>query len=407
MATLGAPAPKSFSEVWPDGSITPSESAELYAQEFVAAAAEAHHGTAAFATALGEASAAAAAATQARLERVRFLNAVAMGTGLLLLAVLIFQLRSALAAPNGEAVAQRALEIPQAQTSADGETDAATTAAAADAAPVGEATEVNESAGADVQSAATEPAAAESAHAEIARPTEAQAAPHAMTAAAIAPAVGHVDPIDATQQIMKVAESAFDAATATPASVIAESASALAASIGADLARDIRIVTRGLDHVPAHLIATTREIVLQLVRNAAVHGIEAPVHRTASGKQSCGSITIEVMTDPQAGTWELSVEDDGRGISRDRLRAAAVRKGLMTAEQAEALDGIKLIALLFKPGFTTAEEVTAHAGRGVGMGVVRSMVEELGGRIGVATKPGRFTRFRISLPMSLADEVAA
>ncbi len=79
----------------------------------------------------------------------------------------------------------------------------------------------------------------------------------------------------------------------------------------------------------------------------------------------------------------------------------------MSAEQAQALDGVKLIALLFRPGFTTAEEVTAHAGRGLGMDIVKSTVEELGGRIGVATKAGRFMRLRISLPMSVADEAAA
>jgi chemotaxis protein histidine kinase CheA len=79
----------------------------------------------------------------------------------------------------------------------------------------------------------------------------------------------------------------------------------------------------------------------------------------------------------------------------------------MSEEQAQALDGVKLIALLFKPGFTTAEGVSSHAGRGLGMGMVKATVEELGGRIGVATKAGRFTRFRISLPMSVADEAAA
>jgi two-component system chemotaxis sensor kinase CheA len=293
-------------------------------------------------------------------------------------------LRSAFEAPSGSTMIQKALQIPEAELAAFAEAPAP----------------VEFSAPVEPEAAPQLPDVAPPSIAPVRSVTPPRSVPPAPRAA---------DPIDATQPIMSVKVSAFDSAAVItgPASVIAESASALAARISADLNKDIRIVTRGLDQLPAELVTKTREVVLQLVRNAAVHGIEAPVQRTASGKQPHGSISIEVMGDSQARTWELSVEDDGRGISRDRLRAAAVRKGMMTTEQAQALDGVKLIALLFKPGFTTAEEVTVHAGRGVGMDIVKSTVEELGGRIGVATKPGRFTRFKISLPMNVADEAAA
>jgi hypothetical protein len=720
MVTLGAPAPKSFSEVWPDGSMTPSESAELYRQEFAAAAAEANHGMTAFAAALEEAADAASAATQARVKRLQYFNAVAMGTGLLLLAVLIFHvvrnlgteerainlaqresahilstvneglflldqnlvigaehsavlaqilrrekiaglpfqdllqdivpgntlttaldfigllwsdrveadliddinplnevevhlddgsgrretrylkfsfkrvtsadatanilaavtditeqvklragleearaaseaqmdllmsilhvppdqlrsylrdseaslatvntllqepaaqeadfrakidrifrvvhglksdaaglglptveskahsfedelhtirakdtigggdllglpiklddllshfgsihslverlgaLRSVFDVPAGQTMIQKALRIPDAELP-PGLAEPEASAAVEISAPEISAGVVEVSAPFELHAPADALAPAEvvaTLEAEAAMPAMVATAPPGPTtsfqpAAPIDPAAQAssaapssaaaqgssmppaapraADPIDATQPIVKVRVSQFDAASVTtgPASLIVESASALAARIGADLNKDIRVIARGLDQLSADFVTKTREVVLQLVRNAAVHGIEAPQHRTASGKHSQGTINIEVMADPQARTWELSVEDDGRGISRDRLRAAAVRKGMMTAEQAAALDGVKLIALLFKPGFTTAEEVTVHAGRGVGMDIVKSTVEELGGRIGVATKPGRFTRFKISLPMSVADEAAA
>jgi two-component system, chemotaxis family, sensor kinase CheA len=217
--------------------------------------------------------------------------------------------------------------------------------------------------------------------------------------------------IETTQQISAVPPVAAPAPRAAPAdhpaSIMTEAASGLAQRIGTELGKEIRVEARGLDQLPVALTAKIREILLQLVRNAAVHGIENPAERAASGKQAAGSIQIEVAADPQARTWHLSVEDDGRGLSRERLRTAAVRKGMLTQEQAAALDGIKLIALLFRPGFSTSEEITVHAGRGVGMDIVKTAVEELGGRIGVATKPGRFTRFKISLPMDVADEAAA
>lgn len=428
---LGIPAPKSFSEVWPDGSITPSESAELYRQEFAAAAAEANHGMTAFARALEEANDATAATTETRVRRLQDFNAWAMGAELLLLVMLIVHVvRTLRAEKRAMNVAQRELA-----SSADASANNRDEAPAASEAQMELLLKIPDAEAFPIDAAAAEPAeaaAAMTAEAVVAEPAapveipapiempapvdmrtpvelpalvEVQASPSMTAASPAVPSARRADPIDATQPIVNVRVTAFD--LAGPGSIIAESASTLAATIGAELAKDIRVTTRGLEKLPSELVTKTQEVVLQLVRNAAVHGIEAPAHRTVSGKHSHGTINIEVMADPQAGTWELSIEDDGRGISRDRLRATAVRRGMMTEDQAKALDGVKLIALLFKPGFTTAEGVTAHAGRGLGMGIVKATVEELGGRIGVATKAGRFTRFRISLPMTAADEVAA
>jgi chemotaxis protein histidine kinase CheA len=91
-------------------------------------------------------------------------------------------------------------------------------------------------------------------------------------------------------------------------------------------------------------------------------------------------------------------EDDGAGIAPEALRSAAVRKQLITEEEAAGMDTRATMALIFRPGFSTQDAVSMDAGRGVGMDVVARSVYALGGKIGVSTHPGRFTRFKIALP---------
>ena len=96
-----------------------------------------------------------------------------------------------------------------------------------------------------------------------------------------------------------------------------------------------------------------------------------------------------------ADGYQLSVQDDGRGLDHEKIRAEAVRQGVLTADVAATMDVRKLAGLIFRPGFTTVGEGGA---RGIGMDVVRDLVTKAGGRVGIATKPGEYTRFRISLP---------
>ncbi len=98
--------------------------------------------------------------------------------------------------------------------------------------------------------------------------------------------------------------------------------------------------------------------------------------------------------------YELTFEDDGAGIAPDAIKEAAVRKKLITAAEAAAMDARAAMALIFRPGFSTQDGVSMDAGRGVGMDVVARNVYALGGKIGVSTQPGRFTRFKIALPAS-------
>jgi len=100
--------------------------------------------------------------------------------------------------------------------------------------------------------------------------------------------------------------------------------------------------------------------------------------------------------------YELMFEDDGAGIATDELKSAAVRRQLISEADARGMDTRAAMALIFRPGFSTEEDVSLDAGRGVGMDVVARSVYAIGGKIGVSTHPGRFTRFKILLPPAQA-----
>jgi len=135
-----------------------------------------------------------------------------------------------------------------------------------------------------------------------------------------------------------------------------------------------------------------------LLRNAVSHGIEDTARRRSGAKPAIGEIELTVG---QAGS-ELAIElaDDGGGLDYERIRARAIEAGLLPAGAPAGRDA--LAQLIFRPGFSTATEVSAISGRGVGMDVVRDAVQSLGGRIEVSSEPGAGTRFRIHLPMTLA-----
>ncbi|RYF01358.1 MAG: response regulator [Comamonadaceae bacterium] len=135
-----------------------------------------------------------------------------------------------------------------------------------------------------------------------------------------------------------------------------------------------------------------------LLRNCVAHGIEEPQTRTAAGKPAVGTITVDVR---QAGN-DVSVEfrDDGAGLDVDRIRAKAVAQGLVAADA--DLSNADAANLIFMPGFSTASEVTGLSGRGIGMDVVRSEVNALGGRIETSTESGKGAAFRMVLPLTTA-----
>jgi chemosensory pili system protein ChpA (sensor histidine kinase/response regulator) len=135
-----------------------------------------------------------------------------------------------------------------------------------------------------------------------------------------------------------------------------------------------------------------------LLRNAVVHGIEAPELRRASGKPDEGEVYIDLKR--EGSQLRIEVRDDGRGLDYGAIRSQALARGLMRADT-QLADG-ELARFIFAPGFSTASQLTEDAGRGVGMDVVASEVRQLGGTIEVASETGRGVRFTIRLPLMLA-----
>jgi chemotaxis protein histidine kinase CheA len=178
----------------------------------------------------------------------------------------------------------------------------------------------------------------------------------------------------------------------------------LAQRIATDQGKHVRVVASGLDAVPPALRRPLRDILIQLVRNAVVHGIEAAAAREATGKDATGVLRVQFKS-TQDG-FDLDFVDDGAGVDEARVREIAATRGLIDAEQAKALDSKRVLALLFRPGFSTRDASDRDAGRGVGLDLVRRIVSDVGGRIGVKTSPGKFTRFRIMLPAAPAREHA-
>ncbi len=137
-----------------------------------------------------------------------------------------------------------------------------------------------------------------------------------------------------------------------------------------------------------------------LIRNALDHGLETPAERELAGKPREGKLTVEARH--VAGMLNITVRDDGRGISVERLRKKVVEKGLVNPDMAGNLTKSELMEFLFLPGFSTAEKVSEISGRGVGLDVVFSMVQEVGGSVRVESDEGEATRFLLLLPLTLS-----
>jgi two-component system, chemotaxis family, sensor kinase CheA len=196
----------------------------------------------------------------------------------------------------------------------------------------------------------------------------------------------------------KAASQAQPAAAGGPKSAedMSPTLHAMAERLAHDHRKRFKLTIAGLAEVPRSYVDTVKDCVIQMLRNAAVHGIESPEVRRAQTKGDTGAVKVEFK---KAGDgYELVFEDDGAGISPDQLKAAAIRKQIITADEASGMDTRSAMALIFRPGFSTQEEVSMDAGRGVGMDVVARSVYALGGKIGVSTNPGKFTRFKIVLP---------
>jgi len=139
---------------------------------------------------------------------------------------------------------------------------------------------------------------------------------------------------------------------------------------------------------------------VHLVRNSVDHGIEPPEERLAAGKPETGVVHLNAYH--QGGNIVIEIEDDGRGLNRDKIVEKAVERGLVNPDEAAQLPDERIFDLIFEPGFSTAEQVSDVSGRGVGMDVVKRNIRELGGNIEIASRPGEGTTLTIRLPLTLA-----
>ncbi|MBN2581324.1 MAG: chemotaxis protein CheW [Pirellulales bacterium] len=171
----------------------------------------------------------------------------------------------------------------------------------------------------------------------------------------------------------------------------------LCASLGKQC--DLRLEGTGVE-LDKSIIEAIGSPLTHLVRNAIDHGMESPEERVQVGKPAKGTIILRAFH--QAGKVNISISDNGRGINTTKIREKAVARGLISSDQAREMSDREMLRMIFKPGFSLAEKVTDVSGRGVGMDVVKTNIERLGGTINVDTELGQGTTINIKLPLTLA-----
>jgi len=167
------------------------------------------------------------------------------------------------------------------------------------------------------------------------------------------------------------------------------------------LGKDIELVTEGEDtDIDRTVVEALADPLVHLLRNAVDHGIEMPDVRERAGKSRSG--TVRLAAGQFGDRIVITVTDDGKGMDPEILRRKAVEKGLMDEEQAARLDERECYEIVFRPGFSTAAEVSDISGRGVGMDVVKTKIVELGGTLSIDSRVGHGSTVRLSVPLTLA-----
>ncbi|MBL8958855.1 MAG: chemotaxis protein CheA [Gemmatimonadetes bacterium] len=175
----------------------------------------------------------------------------------------------------------------------------------------------------------------------------------------------------------------------------------LVRDLAAASGKQIELVMSGAEtELDRQILQAIQDPLTHMVRNSADHGIEAPDVRVANGKGRAGTIHLNAFH--EGGHVILEIRDDGAGINVDRVRQKAVERGLVKAEAAAALSEQQVLRFIFEPGFSTAAQVTNVSGRGVGMDVVRSNIERIGGAVELASRMGEGATVRIKIPLTLA-----
>jgi chemotaxis protein histidine kinase CheA len=194
-----------------------------------------------------------------------------------------------------------------------------------------------------------------------------------------------------------------DAALRAPAQEdVVGAISDLAKSIARKLGKEVRVDatgfdTRGLSGVQRRAV---RDVLIQLTRNSLTHGIELPELRSLTGKNRVGTLTIRPIRN-RPNEFGFSFHDDGRGFDTERIRSQAIKQGLLGLRDLDVSDDSSIARLVFEPGFSTADETTTDAGRGMGMNIVKQrIVDECKGTITVNSEPGLSCEFSILIPLA-------
>ncbi len=171
--------------------------------------------------------------------------------------------------------------------------------------------------------------------------------------------------------------------------------------LSAQCGKQVNLVMEGREtELDRTLLDAVKDPLTHLVRNSIDHGIETPDVRKDAGKTAVGTLTLRAYH--ASGQVVMEISDDGQGMNPDRIAAKAIERGLITAAEAAAMSQSDLIDLIFKPGFSTAASVTNVSGRGVGMDVVRTNIEKIGGSVELQSKVGRGSTVRVTIPLTLA-----
>jgi HPt (histidine-containing phosphotransfer) domain-containing protein len=170
----------------------------------------------------------------------------------------------------------------------------------------------------------------------------------------------------------------------------------LALTVAEDLNKKVRFESAlaSLSEMPPAFSRLLHEAVPQLVRNAVAHGIESAEERLRAGKPAEGTVRVEIDRQDD-GVFAISVWDDGRGISAEALRRQLVESGRKSAAEADGMSDREVVAMLFEAGFTSSATANPHAGRGVGLDLIRDLIANMGARLRIATLPNAYTRFTL------------
>ncbi|MFN8645546.1 MAG: chemotaxis protein CheA [Gemmatimonadales bacterium] len=165
--------------------------------------------------------------------------------------------------------------------------------------------------------------------------------------------------------------------------------------------KQVRIEMEGKEtELDKTIIEAIKDPLTHIVRNSVDHGMELPAERVARGKPAEGRLLLRAYH--EGGQVNIEISDDGAGVNTERVKAKAIQKGVITAEQAARMGERELVNLIFAPGFSTAEQVSNISGRGVGMDVVKTNIEKIGGTVDVQSVAGQGTTLKIKIPLTLA-----